>query len=93
MEEFRQAPVVHSPPECLKAEVEDMIKLYANAVDDLTLMDEMMPETHASLPMALLERGFDVWLDGNRGTMYQRGHTEEDIYEEDYWDFSFADMA
>ena len=41
----------------------------------------------------ILEAGFDVWIDGNRGTLYQRDHINESIDEKEYWDFSFYEMG
>lgn len=46
-----------------------------------------MPEPHVSLPIRLFDEGYDVWIDGNRGGLYQRGHSDEDITQEKYWDW------
>ena len=46
-----------------------------------------------SIPSMLFWEGYDIWLDGNRGTEYQKGHTNANISDADYWDFSFHQMA
>ena len=32
-------------------------------------------------------------MDGNRGTLYNRDHTDKNISEEKYWDFDVTNMA
>ena len=56
-------------------------------------MNLMMDEPYHPLPIALVERGFDVWIDGNRGSTYQRKHESFDVTNDEYWDFSFAEMG
>jgi pimeloyl-ACP methyl ester carboxylesterase len=56
---------------------------------------ELLPLTPAgdSTPISLYKAGFDVWIDGNRGTIYQRGHDNAEITQEEYWNFSSTEMA
>ena len=50
-----------------------------------------MPEASDALQIMLFNYGYDVWWDGNRGTMYQRGSDEDEV--DDYWNFDFMTMA
>ena len=57
-----------------------------------------MPDYHESIPIQFLEAGFDVWIDGNRGTKYQRETVEylatgEQIPDDEFWDFTAMDMG
>jgi hypothetical protein len=52
-----------------------------------------MPEPSTALPIALFNEGFDVWLDGNRGTIYQRGHKSLDNTSAEYWDFGIIEQG
>jgi lysosomal acid lipase/cholesteryl ester hydrolase len=52
-----------------------------------------MPDYHDSIPISLINAGFDVWLDGNRGTLYQRETTPEQLEEAEFWDFTAMDMG
>lgn len=49
-------------------------------------------DLYKSIPIALHDEGYDIWLDGNRGTIYQRGH-KYPVSQEIYWDFSYSDMG
>ena len=37
--------------------------------------EEAMPMPTNALPVELLYQGYDVWIDGNRGTLYQSENT------------------
>jgi len=50
-----------------------------------------MPGYHDAMPIMLLDAGYDVWIDGHRGSKYQRDHQDASISPEKYWDFSFYD--
>ena len=50
-------------------------------------------EMSLSVPQRFFDEGYDIWIEGNRGTIWQRDHTDADITAEEYWDFSFYDMA
>jgi len=52
-----------------------------------------MPEPSESLPIFLFNAGFDVWIDGNRGSIYQRGHKDASIIPEKYWNFTMNEMG
>lgn len=52
-----------------------------------------MPSVSDKLGIALFKAGFDIWLSGNRGTIYQRKHENADITEEEFWDYSTNNMA
>ena len=51
-----------------------------------------------SLPFTLADKGYDVWISHNRGTLFSTGHVESIIKNylnpfSPYWDFSFDDFA
>ncbi|XP_072851381.1 lipase member M [Pogona vitticeps] len=46
-----------------------------------------------SLGFILADTGYDVWLGNNRGTSWSRRHQNLSADQEDYWDFSFHEMA
>ena len=48
-----------------------------------------------SLPFLLMEKGYDVWIGHNRGTVHSLGHLTKDSQEpdSDYWDFNLDDYA
>ena len=48
-----------------------------------------------SLPFLLMEKGYDVWIGHNRGTIHSLGHLTKDSQEpnSDYWDFNLDDYA
>ena len=43
-----------------------------------------------SLPILLIEQGYDVWIGNNRGTIFSMGHISKDSQNlvGDYWDYS-----
>ena len=48
----------------------------------------------ANWPLQLVDRGYDVWMANNRGTKpYSDKHRDGDRKDEEYWDFSFAEMG
>ena len=65
--------------------------MFTDAIEDDG--DIFMPQPGGTPAFWLASEGYDVWLDGNRGTLYQRHHKNESITEEEYWDFSYTDMA
>lgn len=46
-----------------------------------------------SLPFALAEMGYDVWLGNNRGNKYSKKHLYKDPTSKQFWDFSIDDFA
>ncbi|XP_042315943.1 lysosomal acid lipase/cholesteryl ester hydrolase-like [Sceloporus undulatus] len=46
-----------------------------------------------SLGFILADAGYDVWLGNNRGTSWSRKHQNLTADDEDYWNFSFHEMA
>lgn len=46
------------------------------------------------MPLLLADQGYDVWVGGHRGTLYQRGHSSLDsAVDEDYWGWGNVEMA
>ena len=54
-----------------------------------------MTQPTKALPINLFDYGFDVWIDGNRGTIYQQQNEVYDREGEDgeYWNWTFREMA
>lgn len=50
-------------------------------------------DAERSLALVLADRGYDVWLLNNRGTIYSRLHMEHKIDSKEMWDFSFQELA
>lgn len=46
-----------------------------------------------SLALMLADQGFDVWLGNNRGSRFAREHLDYDQNSEEFWEFSFQQMA
>jgi lysosomal acid lipase/cholesteryl ester hydrolase len=46
-----------------------------------------------SLAYLLADAGYDVWLGNNRGTTWSRGHLDYTTDDDEFWDFSWEDMA
>ncbi|CEL92883.1 unnamed protein product [Vitrella brassicaformis CCMP3155] len=45
-------------------------------------------------PAMLLHRsGFDVWISNSRGTVFSRNHTRLHVESEEFWSFTWQDMA
>ena len=44
-------------------------------------------------PLRLYDDGYDVWMANNRGTKYSQQHEFYTIDDNDYWQFSFAEMG
>jgi len=78
--------------ECLQRKVDDLVMNLEFALEE-GKNDVKMPPINDALPIHLFNHGFDVWIVGNRGTLYQRGHYNDKITEDKYWDFSPIEMA
>ena len=46
-----------------------------------------------SLAIYLALKGYDVWLGNSRGNKYSTKHLNPDLTKNEYWDFSFQEMA
>ena len=78
---------------CANASTEEELKLYGEATNK-DLEDSPLPPPGRSLITMLFDAGFDVWWDGNRGTLYNRETTDGTTTEDaEYWDFSAKDMG
>lgn len=76
----------------------DSLTEYLSAVaDEGWRSEEAMRSPTAPLPVALFDYGYDVWVDGNRGTEYQYGGEgigdETGRLDADNWDWDFRQMA
>lgn len=46
-----------------------------------------------SLPLVLVEAGYDVWLGNNRGNKYSRKHVSRNPHEASFWNFGIDEYA
>jgi len=76
---------------CQKKKVSDEVAQYALAIKKLGKPenDEPMPQPSEALPIELFNLGHDVWIDGNRGTLYNNAGSSSS----GWWDFDSRDMA
>lgn len=80
---------------CLEAQINFMNERYNMAIEVLGTLkeDDPMPEPSEAIPIELFNYGFDVWVDGNRGTLYNDQHESLTRSDAAYWDFSYKQMA
>ena len=74
--------------ECQTGKYSDMANMYQVLMANGTYND-----LSDSIPQRFFDEGYDIWIEGNRGTVYQDGHANPDISAKDYWDFSFYNMG
>jgi len=78
--------------ECMDPIVEDITAAYIQTLEGDA--DDLMEPYHPAIPIMILDAGYDVWIDGNRGTTYQRGNVDLDWEEDDeFWDYSYKEMG
>lgn len=53
----------------------------------------MINQADQSLGFILADQGFDVWMGNMRGNTYGRRHTKYSPDSDEFWDFSFDEMA
>lgn len=46
-----------------------------------------------SLALTLVDMGYDVWVTNSRGTVYSNEHVNFTVDDEEYWNFTFHEMA
>lgn len=78
---------------CLLDLIDETLTMYEQALEK---GDAPLEEPHKSLPISLLEAGYDVWINGFRGTKYQREHETMADFTDDrtgLWTFSNIEIA
>lgn len=76
---------------CLNITIDETLWAYEDA---LNAGAGSLYEPHESLPVTLMDQGFDVWIHGYRGTKYQRGHATLNSDDAAYWgDWAHPEMA
>lgn len=53
----------------------------------------MVQHGNNSIPVRLLQEGYDVWLGNTRGNKYSRGHLFKDPESKGFWDFSVDELG
>ena len=62
---------------CAKAYMDDWLIAVKRSEMQEGDTDETSYITTAAIPIFLYQYGYDVWINGNRGTMYNRKHTSD----------------
>ena len=60
--------------------------------------DETKYRIESALPIYLFDHGYDVWINGNRGTFYNRGSILDDAEfsfsnDDEFWEYDWYTMA
>lgn len=77
--------------DCTITAVTDSVDQYGIAIEDIGLASNLdyMDQPNKALPINLFDYGFDVWMDGNRGTQYQTDNEVYSMSDAEYWNFNF----
>ena len=80
---------------CMATAIKNGITEYGKAVEDIGTAEnfDAMSQPTKALPINLFDYGFDVWIDGNRGSLYQQQNADWTRSDSQYWDFTFREMA
>lgn len=81
--------------ECMVTDIKNGVTEYGKSVADIGTADNFnaMSQPTKALPINLFDYGFDVWIDGNRGSIYQQQNADWTRNNAEYWDFTFREMA
>jgi pimeloyl-ACP methyl ester carboxylesterase len=85
--------------ECGETSAAESLEQYRVAMTENTKDDDKFASPDA-LPLFLFNYGFDVWINSNRGTVFNQKHTKDtanaryiDSSPAEFWDFNWSTMA